>query len=234
MIEHPGGETLSGLRSVAINVLGSAGYGQSQTWSPDFAGSLGGQYEDARVAYFKTIALVTDQFIPAVLIPPFVKQLPFMPDWLRSLGRQMEKVPQYVKEIFEIESQKRQTAGSAEQSTAATATRSHNMLDMLLQYSQNRENKKTGLYLTEDELSGNLWVFTAAGFDTTSNTMRYAVMLLTAYPEYQEWVREELCELDADVSQWKYKEDFPRCSRTLAVMVSRTVPWPVIFRHICV
>lgn len=226
MVQNPGDQTLGGLRSIAINVLGKAGYGESQAWSPDFAKSLsdssnGGDEWSAgggRVAYFKTIALVTSQFIAAVLIPSVLKRMPFMPQSLQFLGRQMDNVPRYIKEIFKDEIEKQQQQESLGTQGRSTHN-SHNVLDMLLQYSDQEKNA-SGLYLTEEEVSGNLWVFTAAGFDTTANTMGYAVMLLTVYPEYQDWIREELQGLDADVSRWEYQDVFSRCPRILAVMVS--------------
>lgn len=92
---------------------------------------------------------------------------------------------------------------------------------MLVQLSDQGKTKGgSGLSLTEDEISGNLFVFSAAGFDTTANTMGYAVTLLTAYPEWQDWIREELQSLEPDNSKWEYKEVFPKCQRVLAVMVS--------------
>ncbi|EED23916.1 cytochrome P450, putative [Talaromyces stipitatus ATCC 10500] len=213
LVEHPGGETLGGLRSVAINVLGSAAYGYSQSWSPGIAYGMTeeGNWGSGRIAYFKTIALVADQFIAAVLIPSWIKKLPFMPKWLRVIDRQMANVPRYVKEIFDAELQKKTT-----EIPEGKDKHNNNVLDMLLQYSQKKTTN--GLYLTEDEMSGNLWVFTAAGFDTTANTMGYAVILLAAYPEYQEWMREELCGLDADISPEEYEKCFALCPRVLAVM----------------
>lgn len=221
LVHHPGGETLDGLRSVAINVLGSAAYGYSQPWSPGFAESLSGgssidekNWGSGRVAYFKTVALVVDSFIAAVLIPNSIKKLPFMPESLQFIGRQMERVPQYVKQIFDAHQITKSTAEPEKEKVS----RKENVLDMLLQYSQNREKATNGLYLTGDELSGNLFVFTGAGFDTTANTMGYAIALLAAYPEYQDWIREELC--DADVSADEYETGFALCPRILAVMVS--------------
>ncbi|KUL90560.1 hypothetical protein ZTR_00393 [Talaromyces verruculosus] len=179
LVRHPGGETLDDLRSVAINVLGSAAYGYSRPWSPGFAESLNNGNNDdknwgtGRIAYFKTIALVVDSFLAAVLIPNRIKKLPFMPEWLQFIGRQMERVPQYVKEIFD-----------AHQNTTKSP---------------------------EPEVG--------KGFDTTANTMGYAVMLLAAYPEYQDWIREELCALeDADVPVEEYEKGFALCPRILAVM----------------
>ena len=49
--------------------------------------------------------------------------------------------------------------------------------------------------------------------------MGYAVILLALHPEWQDWVREELQVLDEDPSAWAYEDVFPRCRRTLALMV---------------
>ncbi|KAI2848382.1 hypothetical protein CBS11852_2944 [Aspergillus niger] len=208
LLQHPGGDTLTGLRSIAINVLGQAGYGQNQTWSPDFVEALGEDWQGPRVSYFKTIAMVTDRFVEAVLIPNSLKMLPCMPQSLRQLGRQMGKVPEYIKEILNEE---RNT-----KSSEVSKTR-HNLLDMLVRFADRGEKDSSKLSLSEAEISGNLWVFTAAGFDTTANTMGYAVMFLAQYPQWQDWMREELSQLDANTSSWGY-ETFSQCPRVLAVM----------------
>ena len=77
--------------------------------------------------------------------------------------------------------------------------------------------------LTEDEIMGNLFVFTAAGFDTTANTMGYAMTLLAAYPEWQEWMSEEIDQVLKDKGdELAYPDVFPKLVRVLAVMVSET------------
>ncbi|PWY78185.1 cytochrome P450 monooxygenase [Aspergillus heteromorphus CBS 117.55] len=239
-------DTLTGLRTLAINVLGQAGYGQNAPWTPDFDFSDTGTSSNStsdqtsgRVSYFKTIAMVTDRFIEAALIPGWIKQLPFMPAYLQRLGREMERVPGYIRGILDEErNSSSSSASSSDFSATATATatasggksggesedrktRGGNLLDLLVKFSDTNTNinaniDKDGLYLTESEISGNLWVFTAAGFDTTATTMGYAVMLLAAYPEWQEWVREELHSLS--VEKWRYEDVFTRCTRLLAVM----------------
>ncbi|KAJ5365131.1 hypothetical protein N7517_008017 [Penicillium concentricum] len=41
-------------------------------------------------------------------------------------------------------------------------------------------------HLSEEELNGNLFLITAAGFETTANTISYAIMLLVRNPRWQE------------------------------------------------
>lgn len=91
----------------------------------------------------------------------------------------MSKVPGHIKEMLE-----------GEREIVSDQPRD-NFLSMLVRLSD-QEKKSSGKFLTEEEISGNLFTFTAAGFDSTANTMGYAVIMLTAYPEWQEWIRQRL------------------------------------------
>ena len=62
-------------------------------------------------------------------------------------------------------------------------------------------------------------MFTAAGFDTTANTMAYAMVILAVYPHLQDWICEEIDEvLDGKGDDLSYSDVFPRLVRTLALM----------------
>jgi cytochrome P450 len=209
LIRHPGNKTIDGLRNVAINVLGHSGYGQTQPWSAkSHADTKNSDKED--MSYFKAISLVTIMLIEAALLPPKLMKLPFMPASLRLLGHAMENLPRYTNDLLNRERETKVENGQART----------NLLSMLVQLSdQEKSGGKTGLSLTEAEISGNLFLFSAAGFDTTANTMGYAVTLLAAHPEWQDWIKEELQDLDEDVENWIYEDTFPKCKRVLAVMV---------------
>ncbi len=76
--------------------------------------------------------------------------------------------------------------------------------------------------LTEDEIYGNMFVFSFAGHDTTAHTFTFAIYLLAAHPAVQEWLREELRYYlpRGAPSHWSYHETFPKLKRCLAVLVS--------------
>ena len=82
-------------------------------------------------------------------------------------------------------------------------------------------DKVTKKFLTEEEIAGNLFIFTAAGFDTTANTMSYAVALLAVYPEWQAWIQTEIDTVlgGPDMSPIDYASAFLKLVRCLAVMV---------------
>jgi cytochrome P450 len=75
--------------------------------------------------------------------------------------------------------------------------------------------------LSDDEIAGNLYQFTLAGFDTTANTLAYAVTMLAAHPKWQDWIIEEITEVQDSLggSNAGYAEIFPRLKRCLALMV---------------
>src|ERR1700744_5746378 len=174
---HPGSQTLEGLHNIAINVIGFAGYGHRLTWSPE-------PYKDAtnlrkeKLSYFNAIGLITIMLLEAALLPPWFLKMPFMGPAHRLLGRAMEELPTLSKELLDSE---------REAAKKGSGPR-NNLLSNLVRLSD--EGKaETGLSLSEDEINGNLFTFSAAGFDTTANTMGYAVMLLVAHPEWQGWVQ---------------------------------------------
>jgi cytochrome P450 len=206
---HPGGQTLEGLHNIAINVIGFAGYGQIHTWSPE-------PYKDAsnlqkeKLSYFNAIGLITIMLLEAAFLPTRFLKMPFMPPSLRLLGRAMEELPGLAKDLLDSE---------REAAKKGSGPR-NNLLSNLVRLSDDgKAEGGAGLSLSEDEINGNLFTFTTAGFDTTANTMGYAVTLLATYPEWQDWVQEELKSIDGDSIKWDYEAVFPKLRRVLAIMV---------------
>jgi cytochrome P450 len=204
LVENPGRKTINGLRNIAINVLGRSSYGQSQQWTPDEPIDTSDVRQE--LTYFKGISLITIMLLQAAFLPPKFMKLWFMPSGLRLLGRGMEALPKLTRDLLDSE----------RRATQEDSVPRNNVLSQMIQLSDG----KSDLTLTEEEIHGNLFLFSAAGFDTTANTMAYAVTLLGAYPKWQDWIREDLHGLDNDPSSWEYDEVFPKCRRILAIMVS--------------
>lgn len=98
------------------------------------------------------------------------------------------------------------------------ALRRSNIMSQLLQASTEQGN--TDNSLSEEELNGNLFLFTAAGFETTANIISHAIMLLIRYPKWQEWLFEEVDNIvPTDVREdLEYTSIVPRVTRIMAVM----------------
>ncbi|KAL5000911.1 cytochrome P450 monooxygenase [Aspergillus recurvatus] len=222
VLQHPGNQTLDGLKSIAMNVIGKAGFSQEEQWAPGLRSQLGNQ-TTGKPAYFETMSLVSQMLLEAAFLPPKFMKAPIMPRALQLLGFHMERTPGYVQEVLDEERR------ATEKEQEKRSGRRNNFLSLLLQLSDEERRSGQGQFsLTDDEISGSLFVFTAAGYETTANTMSCTVTLLAAYPEWQDWIREELQTLPDDPSTWRYEEIYPRCRRTLAVMYETLRHFPPV------
>jgi hypothetical protein len=229
-IYHSTSNPISSLRTIAINVLTRVAYGQHTPFSP---GSL---YREStnELSYVDAISMVVDSLLVATFVPSRILRLSFMPRLSKRLGKALEQLPRLTLNMLD---QERKRSSSAHPGHAR-----HNVMTTLVRLSdQAKEHDRLGAsiekstvttvrkqYLTEEEIAGNLFVLTAAGYDTTSNTMSYAVLLLAAFPEWQSWIQAEIDDVlrsrdDCDQEQ-DYAAIFPKLSRCLAVMVSSIPP----------
>jgi cytochrome P450 len=151
--------------------------------------------------------MVVDSLLVATFVPSRILRLSFMPRLSKRLGKALEQLPRLTLNMLD---QERKRSSSAHPGHAR-----HNVMTTLVRLSdQAKEHDRLGAsiekstvttvrkqYLTEEEIAGNLFVLTAAGYDTTSNTMSYE------------------CDQEQD-----YAAIFPKLSRCLAVMVSSIPP----------
>ncbi|KAM5529282.1 cytochrome P450 CYP13A3 [Fusarium oxysporum f. sp. phaseoli] len=219
MLGMPKGEsrdTIEGLRVIAINVLGQVVYGQPKPFGPMELP----RDPDSSMSYIDAISLCTQQLVVAALVPARLLRLPVMPKTLQTVGAALHNLPNLTKNMLHQERRR----------NASGAGAPDNIMSMLVRLSDQEKDKghdkllgRASQYLTEDEIAGNLFVFTAAGFDTTANTMAYAITLLAAYPEWQLWIQDEL---DLVLGAHKgsgvpeYSTTFPKLTRCLALMVT--------------
>lgn len=215
-------KTIDGMRLIAMHVLGNAGYGVSQPWEQ---GDENAQ-ADRDWNYVDAVAVVINNIIASAVTPTFVYTLPFIPDSVRAIGRGLREFPVLTRGMLEAE----------RHSAAADARVRNNMMSTLVRLSDEAKDqdaevdKKNSQYLSEDEILGNLFLFTAAGYDTNANTLAYAVTTLAVYPELQDWICEEI-DREVVVGHEEvpdYAKIFPRLVRCLALMVRHTSPSSLI------
>jgi cytochrome P450 len=86
--------------------------------------------------------------------------------------------------------------------------------------------------MTEEEMVSNLFVYAFAGNDTTAIALTNLVIQLSANPETQDWIAEELRHyLTGDNPEsWNY-DNFKRLKRCGAVIVSNTLLILALFQH---
>lgn len=198
---------VEGLRSIAINVLGAAGYGQPRKY-----GEVETPASGMHFTFMEALFLMINNLVSVSLVPPALFNLPFMPKSVREIGKAIKEFPTHQQKVIEMER------------AAKSDVPKSNLLSTLVQMSDEERHASgiggahgAGSYLTEEELRGNLYLITIAGFDTTSNTLAYALLNIIVYPELQSWLYEEISQVQPDMS---YAETFPKLRRCLALMVS--------------
>ncbi|WYZ37721.1 hypothetical protein EsH8_II_001227 [Colletotrichum jinshuiense] len=226
-------DTLAGLRAIAINVLSKVAYGRRKP----FGLSPLPRDPTAPMSYVDAISLCTEFLVFSAFIPIAVLRLPAMPLLAQTLGAALHRLPGLTRDMLDQE-RRRNAAADAEADPAAVAGQAPaTIMSMLVRLSdqaksegssadaqqQQHPDKKPAAksFLTEEEIAGNLFVFTAAGFDTTANTMAYAVALLALHPEWQAWIQAEIDAVLGALPEGApsdYAAVFPRLTRCLAVM----------------
>lgn len=230
-------QTLDGLRTVAINVLAHIAYGHHK----HFSLPVPAEKTSWDMTYVDAISICTELLMLAAFLPARLCRLPIMPHSLQALGVALQRLPELTRDMLHQERSITKTRGSDKRPDTIMSTlvrlsdqekgQTHELGTASEKHPAVEESRESKTYLTEDEIAGNLFIFTAAGFDTTANTMGYAVTLLAAYPEWQAWLQDELDSVlgGASHSTSDYETCFPLLMRCMAVMVSS--PYPLKHVH---
>ncbi|KAH7012545.1 cytochrome P450 [Microdochium trichocladiopsis] len=241
-------ESITGLRAIAINVLKRVAYGRPAPYVlPSESAAKPAPHAD--MTYVDAISLCTELLLFAAFVPGAILRLPIMPYSMRRLGIALERLPKLTNDLLDNErrgSGTTLTKKDVNLGSAATPAAPDTIIRTLVRLSDEAKEQENNCdqgnqtkepdsgtvgsgksqYLSEDEIAGNLFIFTAAGFDTTANTLGFAVTLLAAHPQWQAWVQ---AEIDAvlyaggggtgkELQLPDYAEAFPRLPRCLALM----------------
>lgn len=187
---------------LALNILLSAGFGRSY----DFVSVAEDRAADKRIDamdYREAIKVVIENAIVIIGVGPH--RLP-------ALGALSGKMAYVAKAYGMFQQYMVDMLDQGRKGDAASAK--GNLLESLV--SASRDDK----LLSQQEVFGNMFVYTFGGHDTTAHSLAWTFVLLSIHPEVQEWMREEIREVlkGKDSDQWSY-DDFARLKRTQAVQV---------------
>ncbi|KXT14451.1 hypothetical protein AC579_4801 [Pseudocercospora musae] len=196
------------MKKITINVLSGAGMGAKVEWK---ANANDKPKLGFKMTYIDAVQVIIDAVAGPIILPKwFLDYYPkYLPghELMRSLGLAIDEFPIHTKDLLEAEKIRTTKLGET----------SSNIMSQLLRAS---ESERSGL--SDDEMMGNLFVFTAAGFDTTANTLSFALVLLCRYPEWQKWMLEEIDQIlpsiDTAEEDLDYTAIFPKATRILAIM----------------
>lgn len=168
------------------------------------------------MSYGESLRVILQNIVTTILFSGVKAPMWIMPKWLRELTVAIKDFRQYMTEKILKDKQNRETGQASKDY----------LMDALLQANEAGKSEEGGrMYLSDDELYGNMFVFNLAGFETTATAISYTMPLLACNPDIQEWVAEEVLEVFAGEESKEgigYREVYPRLIRVMALMVSQT------------
>ncbi|EPS36901.1 hypothetical protein H072_9505 [Dactylellina haptotyla CBS 200.50] len=206
------------VKKLAITVLSNAGMGGNEPWKDPTMKVIKPGF---KLPYIETVKGLIGNIVAAAILPPwFTRFYPsFLPggDTMRLLSHAVREFRVHTADL--IDEEKKRIASHD------SLTR-NNILSMLLSASKEgekdeRRSQGKDSSLSDQEIMGNLYVFTAAGFDSTANSINFCIVELLRNPFYQEWLFEEIDSiLPTDPNEpVDYAATFPRAYRCLSVML---------------
>lgn len=223
-------ETVADTATLALHVLTSVGFGLSYP----FHGGVRSLPSGHVMTYRDALSLCLRNIIVFAIFSKRLLSSSFLPKRLRALGVAAQEFQKYMEEML---SHERSMAGKRDTSVP-------NLMSSLLRASDeakhfNHGNGQATIGLTDDEIYGNIFAFNLAGHETTANTVAFALVLLAANPECQNWLAEEIHQVLVSQSRsekWAYGEAFPRLQRCLAVMVCQNCSPSLcgLADHVCI
>lgn len=198
------------MRTVSLNVLAAIGFRRSSHFRAPEAAEYSDD-PDTKFSYRDALQIVLDNVILIMLIPRKHLRYFWLPARLRRIGKAAADFGMQMQEMVDEEKEAKKDDNKG---TGSLLNSFVHALDA--------HHKDSSKGMSVDELLGNLFMVNFAGHDTTTNTLAFAVLLLAACPEVQEWVSEEVVRVIERTSQddMNYNDLFPKLVRCRAVMVS--------------
>ncbi|PWY64733.1 putative cytochrome P450 monooxygenase [Aspergillus sclerotioniger CBS 115572] len=207
-------------RTLSLNVLAATGFGKSYSFrsaNDPLNRSESDNYRDA-------LRTVRDDCILLMVAPRRLLTLPFVPE---SWHRVAKAAVDYKQHMVRMLNEETRALNEGQAGAGGLITSFVRAMD--LKQKEDAKGKASGSPpkgLSIDEIFGNHFVINFAGHDTTANTLSFAMVLLAAYPEVQDWVAEEL-HMSRD-TKGQYTDLFPKLNRCKAIMLEALRLFPPI------
>lgn len=207
-------------RTLSLHVLSSAGFGKSYPFqSFDDSATAG-----AASSYRGSLKLILDDCFPLVVLgrKNLDKWYRWLPARWKALHQATVTFSQYMKQVYEEEQRNLLEKKNDSSNLVTSLIRASNEMANSASADEASESKNTQGGLTEEEIYGNMFIFSFAGHDTTAHVLAFAIVLLSTRPDVQDWIAEELQQVlgeQKEAVEDSYNAIFPRLKRCLAVLV---------------
>ncbi|KAI1173443.1 putative cytochrome P450 [Nemania sp. FL0916] len=206
------------LRALTFDVLAATASQESRSRE---TGSVELQNGEAKTeTYRDTLHVVLENAILLMLVPYRHLKGAFIPRGLARIGRAAESFKSILMEMVREEREALDRDSAASGGLLTPLVRALGLHKAFSEKADTGEKVKRGA-LSADEILGNVFAINFAGHDTVMIALTFALMLLSANPDVQEWLSEEITtiigkERYLESYDWSYDE-FPKLVRCQAV-----------------
>ncbi|KAJ4291705.1 hypothetical protein N0V90_009600 [Kalmusia sp. IMI 367209] len=200
------------LRTLSLNVLAATAFRESY----DFKGSTELKDNNASAETYRDALFVVHRYaIHLMLVPYRYLTGPLMPERLAKIGRAAASLKGFMLQMIadETTALSEGKTGSGGLMTPLVRALGSESSTQVSDMGNDHKPKRGGLSV--DEILGNIFVINFAGHDTTAITLAFAIMLLAANPEVQDWLHEEIVTITQGrpTEEWNYAlcERLKRC-----------------------
>ncbi|KAI9836332.1 MAG: hypothetical protein M1837_003399 [Sclerophora amabilis] len=210
-------------RILSLHVLTCAGFGMSYS----FRSAMDAPQAGFTMTYRDALALILEHALIVIAFPHKVLSLPFVPAKWKAVGRATREFRAYMANMLEKEKNLISRRASGADNLMSALVRGSEEARQAQQKDNSSSKSGTGSQhesqgLTDQEIIGNVFLYNFAGHETTGNILAYCILLLAAYPQWQEWISEEIQHVVKDgpkTETWDYHQSFPRLKRCLAILL---------------
>ncbi|TVY49350.1 putative cytochrome P450, partial [Lachnellula occidentalis] len=191
------------MQRITVNVIASIGYGIQRSWAET---TIAKPPQGLTTTLWSSLLTIVHHPYLTVFVPAKILSFPLMPKAVKEIGLSKTEYPLHLQETI---AQERRNPSSG-----------NSLLASLVRLSEigTSQTSKQSAFLTDEEITGNLYGMTIAGFDSTAATLSYALMMLVIEPKRQEWIIEEVDEVLKLSLGSDYSTVFARLPRCLALM----------------
>lgn len=197
-------------RTLSLNVLAATGFRRSYKFYRATEATTPSKIEPR--SYQEALSIILENTLLIMVTPPKLLFLPFVPKSWAVIGQAISEFKNYITEMLNHEMSLLKDGKSGTGTLMTSLVRASGIDEKDIDCGGNPKG------LTVSEVLGNIFFINFAGHDTTANSLSYALLLLSAHPEVQTWVSEEIEKLTDDECV-TYEKAFPRLKRCQAVLV---------------
>ncbi len=202
-------------RTLSLNVLAAIGFRKSFSFESSTAEVV---TANTSFSYRDALQMVLDNAILVMVVGRKHLTYSWLPAWVRRIGKAADDFQKHMEKMLEEEMA---SLNRGDQGTGTIMTSFVRAID------QNQQDSTKGMSV--EEVYGNTFIINFAGHDTTANAFGFAVLLLAAEPDIQEWIAEEVNQAIAELhGNEDYAALFPRLIRCRAVLLETLRLFPPI------